>query len=189
MDTLSDNALMLKVKTGDIEKLGLLYERYNKQLFGFFYRMTGEASISEDLVQNVFYRILKYRKTFTGKGKFVSWMYQMARNVNADQYRKKNPLSKAKDVKEWEGRIQDAGSADQQILKDQELIMLNLALNRLSDDKKEVLVLSRYQELKYQEIAEILSCTEGAVKVRVHRALHDLKNIYLKLEKEGNYEM
>ena len=54
METLSDNALMLKVKDGDIDKMGLLYERYHRQLFGFIFHMTRQKEVSEDIVQNVF---------------------------------------------------------------------------------------------------------------------------------------
>lgn len=59
---------MLQVKAGDVDKMGLLFERYHRKLFGFLYHLTGRADASEDLVQNVFYRMLKYRHTFTGEG-------------------------------------------------------------------------------------------------------------------------
>ena len=61
--------------------------------------------------------------------------------------------------------------------------MLSMAMDRLSVDKREVLLLSKYQEKKYHEIGEILGCTEGAVKVKVFRALQELKVIYKQLEK------
>ncbi len=70
MQELTNNVLMLKVKSGDLDKLGLLYERHKKRLFGFFYKMNSDASLSEDLVQNVFVRMLKYKHTFTGEGSF-----------------------------------------------------------------------------------------------------------------------
>jgi RNA polymerase sigma-70 factor (ECF subfamily) len=66
--------------------------------------------------------------------------------------------------------------------KDEALRMLDKALGELSDENRELLILCRFQELKYNEIAKILNTTEGAIKVRVHRALNQLKNIYLKLE-------
>ena len=68
LNSLEDNALMIKVKDGDLEKLGLLFERYKKPLFGFFYGMNRDADLCEDLVQNVFMRILKYRYLFRGEG-------------------------------------------------------------------------------------------------------------------------
>jgi DNA-directed RNA polymerase specialized sigma24 family protein len=101
LETLSDNALMQKVKEGDIDRLGLLFERYKKPLFGFFYGLNKDAGLSEDLVQNVFFRILKYRYLFRGEpagrpggGDFKTWMFHIARNVKNDHYRKENKLGK-----------------------------------------------------------------------------------------------
>jgi RNA polymerase sigma factor (sigma-70 family) len=84
LNPLSDNSIMLKVKNGDLDKLGLLFERHHRALFGFVFHMTGQRELSEDMVQNVFYRILKYRHTFRGDGEFKTWMYHMARNVIND---------------------------------------------------------------------------------------------------------
>ena len=92
MNSLSDNVLMVKVQEGDLDKLGLLYQRYKKILFGYFYRQTCLAAISEDLVQNVFFRILKYRKQFRNEGKFTSWMYSIAHNVFIDHVRKQKGI-------------------------------------------------------------------------------------------------
>ncbi len=77
MELSSDNNIMLMVKSGEIDRLGLLFERYKKPLFGYFYRTFHDKETSEDLVQNVFIRILKYRSKFTGYGKFSSWMYRI----------------------------------------------------------------------------------------------------------------
>jgi hypothetical protein len=65
---------MLKVKAGQLDQLGLLFERYNKPLYGFFYRLTTDGVISEDLVQNVFVRIIKYSHTYKGDGKLITKM-------------------------------------------------------------------------------------------------------------------
>ena len=67
---------MLRVKAGDLNRMGLLFERYHRELFGFLYHSSSDADTSEDMVQTVFYRMLKYRHTFTGEGAFSSWMYQ-----------------------------------------------------------------------------------------------------------------
>jgi DNA-directed RNA polymerase specialized sigma24 family protein len=70
LDTLSDNAIMLKVKNGDIDKMGLLYERYHNQLYRFIFNMTRQKELSEDMVQNIFLRMLKYPDGFMGYGEF-----------------------------------------------------------------------------------------------------------------------
>ncbi|CCH51924.1 RNA polymerase, sigma-24 subunit, ECF subfamily [Fibrisoma limi BUZ 3] len=173
---------MLQVKAGDMHKMGLLFERYHRELFGFLYHMSGSADASEDMAQTVFYRMLKYRHTFTGEGSFRSWMYHLARNVLVDSAQKNKRSAYHQDVAEYAERIGGGTTADESLQKEQELATLHDALTRLSPEYREVLVLSRYQELKYEEIARILNVSEGAVKVRVHRAMNELKKIYLKLE-------
>ena len=180
MDSTSDNAIMLKVKAGDLDKLALLFERYNRPLFGFFYRSCGQAESSEDLVQNVFMRMLKYRHTFTGEGKFTTWMYHLARNVLADHYKKQKKLGYSDDFAQVENMNDYTDTQHQQ--QEENLVLLRKAIGQLSPDKQEVLVMSRYQGLKYKEIAEILQCTEANVKVRVYRAVQELRKIYLQLE-------
>jgi RNA polymerase sigma-70 factor, ECF subfamily len=176
--------IMLQVKTGDLDKMGLLFERYHRALHGFLYHMTNHRESSEDMVQMVFYRMLKYRHTFKGDGEFKSWMYHLARNVLKDHVKKNKKTINHYDVVEFEERIAGGTQADEQIQKEQELRVLQNALTNLSPENKEVLVLSRFQELKYSEIAKIMDITEGTVKVRVHRAMNQLKEIYLKIENQ-----
>jgi len=182
LDPFSDTTIMLKVKAGDIDKLGLLYERYHKNLFGFFWRMSGNKEISKDLVQTVFYRMLKNRTHYKGKGKFISWMYQIARNLWIDHCKKNSRIDLMDDMERWE--LKDGLSTDEQIEREEQLRQLRMALQNLSEDKKEVLILSRYQGLKYSEIARILNTSEGAIKIRVFRALADLRKQYVKIENQ-----
>jgi len=73
------NELMIAVRAGEIDKLGDLFERHHRPLYGFFVRHTGDRTASEDLVQLVFYRILKYRHTYRDEGRFSAWIYHLAR--------------------------------------------------------------------------------------------------------------
>ena len=182
METISDNALMLKVKNGDIDKMGLLYERYHRQLYRFLFNMTRQKELSEDMVQNIFLRMLKYPEGFMGFGEFKMWMYHIARNSVYDHFRKVKRTPAHTDVKDYEERIEGEQHTDAPLEKEQELKTLEKAMNSLSDENRELLILCRYQELKYNEIARILNTTEGAIKVRVHRALNLLKSNYLKIE-------
>jgi RNA polymerase sigma-70 factor (ECF subfamily) len=174
---------MLMVKNGDIDKMGLLYERYNRQLFRFFFNMTRKKEISEDMVQNIFIRMLKYPDGFAGFGEFRTWMYHIARNAVYDYFKKTKKDPAAADIKEYEDKIAGDNFADHRIEKEQELRILEAAMGRLSDENRELLVLCRFQELKYNEIASLLNTTEGAVKVRVHRALSQLKNNFMNIQK------
>ena len=182
MDTLSDNALMLKVKNGDIDKMGLLYERYNRQLYRFLFNMTRQKELSEDMVQNIFLRMLKYPDGFMGFGEFKMWMYHIARNTVYDHFRKVKRTPAHSDLTNYEDRIDGQQNADTQMEKEQELKMLETAMGNLSDENRELLILCRFQELKYHEIARLLNTTEGAVKVRVHRALNQLKSNYMRID-------
>jgi RNA polymerase sigma-70 factor (ECF subfamily) len=173
---------MLRVKAGEVDRMGLLFERYHRKLFQFLYHMLGRAEASEDLVQTVFYRMLKYRHTYTGEGEFRSWMYHLARNVLADYLKQNRHASRHHDVHDLADTIPGGPRADERLQQEQEVATLHRALARLSEDHREVLILSRFQELKYAEIARVLNLTEGAVKVRVHRAMHELKATYLKIE-------
>jgi RNA polymerase sigma-70 factor (ECF subfamily) len=188
LEALSDNVLMMKVKEGDLDKMGLLFERYKRPLYGFFYGLTKQQELSEDLVQNTFLRILKYRHLFrgepagrTGGGDFRAWMFHIARNVNNDHHRK-NKIKATEGLEHWQERIghQENRAVEMQQIEEQQL--LSMAMERLPEDKREVLLLSKFQEKKYSEIGEVLGCTEGAVKVKVFRALQELKAIYKQLE-------
>jgi len=182
LDTLSDNAIMLKVKKGETFRLGLLYERYKKRLFGFFFQMNRDASLSEDLVQNVFIRILKYKHTYTEDSKFVTWVFQIARNTNYDNYRK-DKKNRHQDLDTIEYSITTSETIETEITKNENVSTLQLALKQLSEEKRELLLLSKFRELKYKEVGEIIGCTEGAARTKVHRALNELKTVFLTLEK------
>lgn len=181
MNLLTDNALMLNVKNGNLDHLGLLFERHHRALLGFLFHMTGHKEQSEDMVQTVFYRMLKYRHTFRGDGEFRTWMYHLARNVVHDHGRTQKRSVKEAELVEGVMDISGGADADENLRRKQDQLMLRQALNQLSEESREILVLSKFQELRYQEIASILDISEGAVKVRVHRAMSQLKNAYLQI--------
>src|SRR4030095_11266797 len=98
--TVTDETLMEAGRNGDVAKLGMLFERHHRALFDFLVRMTGNASIAEDLVQDVFVRILKYRATWRGEGRFETWLFRIARNARADYFRTRTtdaPIDEAVD--------------------------------------------------------------------------------------------
>jgi RNA polymerase sigma factor (sigma-70 family) len=178
LNAISDNALMLRVKEGDLDKMGLLFQRHHRALFSFLYHMTGRRDTSEDIVQNVFYRMLKYRHSFSGDGEFRTWMYHLARNVLTDTV-KQNKQSRHEDLQVYEDKIGGGLGPEAIFERKQDAEILHKAIARLSPEHREILVLSRFQELKYEEISEILNITESAIKVRVHRAMGELRKVFL----------
>lgn len=183
MDAFSDNALMQKVKKGETDKMGLLFERYHRQLFRFMFNMTRQKELSEDLVQNVFLRMLKYPDGFRGFGEFRTWMYHVARNVLYDHYRKDKRSPVQNDLTDYEDKIAGELEPSSALEKKEELLNLETAMRMLNLESRELIVMCRFQELKYAEIATILNITEGSVKVRVHRALGQLRTNFLNIAK------
>ena len=180
VDQTPDGRLMEEVRDGRVEKLAILFERHHVMLYNFFLRLTGNRNLSEDLVQDVFFRILKYRKTYLGQSKFSVWMYQIARNAHVDHLRKlkaETPL----DEQYEEVAAPDAGPGAR-LEAEIDIELLKKALDRLPLKKREILLLSRFQEMKYREIAELLGCSIGAIKTSVHRAVKDLGRIYCELQ-------
>ena len=173
---------MQKVKEGDVEKLKLLYKRYSRRLFGFFYGMTREGATSEDLVQNVFMRILKYKHTYKEEGDFEVWLFQMARNVHHDHYRKNKRYAFREDMDPYEEHMQESGNQESKMERSDELDYLEKALANLADEKRELIELVRFQKIKYAKVAEMFGVSESAIKVRVHRILKELRESYLKLD-------
>jgi len=178
LDSYSDNALMLKVKAGQRDAMGLLFERYHRRLFGYYYQLSQEAELSEDLVQNTFYRMLKYAHTYQGEGEFITWMFHLARNVWADYYKKQQRLPTEEMNQAVSLLVAEETETEGQ------LTQLRRAIQHLKPERKEVLLLSRYQGLRYQEIAQLLNCSEANVKVRVFRAIQDLRKIFRQLEQQ-----
>ena len=176
----SDNRLMEDVKDGKVEKMAVLFEKHHVSLFNFFMRLTGNRNISEDLVQEVFMRMLKYRTTYQGRSKFTLWMYQIARNAHIDFLRKKKDALPLDD--QWSEPITTEDSPEEMLEGGQEVQLLRQALAQLPLKKREVLILSRYQNLKYKEIAELMDCHIGTVKAHVHRAIKELGKIYFELQ-------
>jgi len=176
----TDNELMELVKDGKVEKLAILFERHQTMLYNFFLRLTGNRAASEDLVQEVFIRILKYRAGYHGENRFVVWMFQIARNAHVDFLRKQKGEVAFDDqfaeAPSLEPRPEDRFEADQ------EARLVRRALDKLPPKKRELLVLFRFQNLKLREIADLFDVQVGTVKVQVHRALKDLSRIYLELQ-------
>ena len=178
----TDIELMLAVRDGQVSVLGELFERYHERLYNFFVRHTNKRDASEDLVQDVFFRMLKYRHTYRGDAPFTVWMYQLAKNASSDYFKKwRQEVPMADDIEQRP----DTDSIPSEISEqDEEHRLLQRALASISEEKREVLILSRFQELKYDEISRILDCPVGTVKARVHYALRDLRDEYMKLTKE-----
>ena len=175
----TDEKLMEQVSRGDLDVLSVLFGRYQLPLYNFFYRQNYDRAISEDLVQTVFERVLKYRNSYMLSMKFRSWIYQIARNAKKDHYRSQQRISDFVQPDDLE-ILTDSVALN--LEQQEDLQQLQQAMAILPEMQREILVMTRFQKMKYAEVAEILQCSEGAVKVKVHRAIKQLRTLFFKIE-------
>ncbi|MEM9647443.1 MAG: RNA polymerase sigma factor [Bacteroidota bacterium] len=161
---------MEKVSAGNLDLLKVLFERYHRYVYNYLYKMSGDAMLSEDLTQDVFYKLIKYRSSYKN-GAFVSWLFSIARNNLKSYYTRNHRLHV--DIENISHKTVDDGME-----KNEELSQLQLALGKLNESDRELIVLNRYQEIKYEQLATIVGSTPGAVKTRVSRAMKKLKELY-----------
>ena len=174
----SDETIMNRVKNGDLAELSVLFERYHVKFYNFMLKLTFDRTASHDLTQDLFYRILKYRHTYREDKSFKSWAYQMARNVHIDYCKQKQKLTdQFTDTEKYYADIAEEIEAYDQ----EEFDRLDKALSMLSPDQKEIIVLSRFQGLKCEEISSINNQSVSSVKVQIHRAIKQLRQIYFEL--------
>lgn len=168
------------VKAGALEKTSELFERYHKRIYNYLARMCSDRELAEDLTQNVFLRLLRYRHTYRSDMRFQSWIYQVARNVFTDHYRAQK-LRKS-DVFEVEKMESIVENTEAELLEEREAI-LHKSMAMLKEEDRELLVLTKFQQMKYEEVAEVLDLSVANVKVKVHRAIQKLREVYFELEK------
>ena len=169
----TDEHIMYSVSNGDIALSASLFERYHVSMYNYFRKMNHDRSISEDLAQEVFVRMIKYRNSYKRDYKFKPWLYRIASNVRNDHFREQK-------IKYTSGEVPEIISQDENIvdLQIEESRKLQTAINSLKKDQREILVLSKLQKMKYAEIAKIKNTTESNIKTVVHRSIHRLRKYY-----------
>src|SRR4051794_13191759 len=169
------------IRQGDTAQLALLFERHHLGLFRYLVAMTRDRALSEDLVQEVFFRVLKYARTYDVAQSFSAWLFGMARNAYFDSRNKRRGELSTVELDEMRS---SEPMAEEMFSKKQDALLLRKALDNLPEEKRELLLLSRFQNLRYEEIARILGCEIGTVKVRVYRALKELREKFCDLRGE-----
>lgn len=170
---------MAAVRDGELANLAVLFDRHYVRVRALCFQFTRTPDAVEDLTQDVFLRVLAHRRSYAGRAAFTSWLYRITYRV-CDDYRR--DAARAMEV-ELGDRIAAPATATGTTARH---ALLECALDRLAPDRRDVLVLSRYAALSYEEIGRIVDCTPGAARVRAHRALRELRDICLALEEEDN---
>lgn len=177
---LTDEQIMQQIVEGDIQKTGVLFERYHSAMYNYYLRSTYDKELSKDLTQQVFIKLIRYRKTYKNENSFKSWLYRVATNVKYDHYRKEKSHRNRNEI--YSAAQENMTDPHEKIEKSECEKMLHHALNRLPEDQREVIWLTRFEKMKYADVAKVFECTESAIKVRVHRAMKKLRIEYLQLQ-------
>lgn len=189
---LSDEELMLYYQKGNQEAFNELLNRYHKPIYNFIYRTLRDRRHVDEVFQEVFLRVVKACEHYTPKAKFSTWVYTIARNYCIDVSRKsdfrsqfKHEFSAAQRQVD-ENPIEQSGDPQVHTEKDvsrMEIIeKLELALEKINPDQKEVFVLRERMGLSFEEIAEIVNSTVNTVKSRMR---YSLKALRMELESMG----
>ena len=181
----TDVQLMLDVKAGDEQSFELLLRKYRTPLVNFLYRMVCDLAVAEDLAQEVFLRVYRARKEYAPSAKFTTWMFRIATNVALNSIRDNRhrrmeiSMDQTVDVGDDEQaamQVPDPRPTVEQRLVDRgRAEMILRAIHGLPEKQRAAVLLHKYQELDYDEIARILECSESALKSMLFRAYETLR--------------
>ncbi|HPQ39774.1 MAG TPA: sigma-70 family RNA polymerase sigma factor [bacterium] len=170
---------MLRVRDGDHDAFGELLNRYERQLFVFFLRQFGDEEAARDYVMDTFLRVYRAASRYEPKAKFSTYIYQIARNLAINesrklQFRRTESLDEIKE----DGGVQIAGDAldPEAVLELRERqALVQEALRQLPEDQRTILILVEYQDLTYERVSQIMGCSIGTIKSRMHRARQKIR--------------
>jgi RNA polymerase sigma-70 factor (ECF subfamily) len=176
-----DVILMMDFKSGNKKAFEVLMERNYKRIFSFIARMLSNESVAEDLTQEVFIKIHNMASAYQPKAKLSTLLFQMARNAALNELRKQKPLSLDQVMEGEENttsmQIEDAQTEDSSKRLEQEELaqQVRLAIDALPESQRTAVLLHRYEEMSYEEIAETMKTSPKAVKSLLNRAKENLK--------------
>jgi RNA polymerase sigma-70 factor, ECF subfamily len=181
----TDVQLMLDVKAGDEQSFELLLRKYRTPVVNFLYRMVRDSAVAEDLTQEVFLRVYRAREHYAPSAKFTTWMFRIATNLALNSVRDNrhrqmeismdHTLDSAEDDQRAMEVPDRAPSVEQELVARSRSAMILKAIHTLPEKQRAAVLLHKYQELDYDEIARVLECSESALKSLLFRAYETLR--------------
>ena len=178
--SLSDETLMVEMKKGSLRAFERIIQRWDERMFTFFLRNVGDAHEAEDLRQELFLRLYQKRGTYRPMGNFKSWLYRIATNLAIDRYKRiKRTAGREFDELEdgatgLDGSNSPFPASDRASMNEMNE-RIELALSRISDDKRIVVVMHHFENLRCAEIADALRISLPTVKYRLYSGLNELR--------------
>jgi RNA polymerase sigma-70 factor, ECF subfamily len=182
--TISDADVMLRVKAGDDAAFNYLVAKFRRPLVGFMYRLSHNQAVAEELAQEVFLRVYRSRETYNAEAKFSTWLYRIATNLavnHARDTRQERPESSISidETDEESGLSIDVADAtpnvEQNILRRERLAAIRRHVDALPERQRLAVVMHKYQEMDYRQIAAVLKLSESATKSLLFRAYETLR--------------
>lgn len=176
-----DAELMLRVRDGDQASFGLLLERHRSPVIHFLYRIVQNQAVADELAQEVFLRVYRSRGTYEPTAKFTTWLFRIATHLalNWLRDRKGEKLQESLDGQTEDGvprQVADrAKTIEQSLVFKVKLEEVRQAIALLPAKQKAAVVMHKYEELEYSQIANALRCSESAVKSLLFRAYESLR--------------
>ncbi len=181
----SDVQLMLGVKAGDDTSFELLLQKYRTPLVSFLSRMVRDPAMAEDLAQEVFLRVYRARKQYAPNAKFTTWLFRIATNLALNALRdgryRQMEVSLDQPAEGEEGERPAFELPDASVTVEQRMVdwdraeVIRCAIRALPEKQRAAVLLHKYHELDYDEIARILDCSESALKSLLFRAYEVLR--------------
>ena len=181
---LSDAEMMLRVKAGDDSAFDYLVQKYRRPIIGFMYRMARNTAAAEDLAQEVFLRVYRSRANYEASAKFSTWLYRIATNLGVNHARDtrherpENTLNLDEPDSET-GTTPDLAdkepNVEEGILRRERLQAIRQKVEALPERQKLAVLMHKYQEMDYRQIAEVLKLSESATKSLLFRAYETLR--------------
>ncbi len=180
----SDAQIMLSVKAGDQASFNYLVEKYRRPMLSFMYRMTRNAAVAEDLAQEVFLRVYRSRESYEASAKFTTWLYRIATNLavnHARDTRHERPeVTVSLDEPDPESgttiELPDGNlTAEQAMLRRERLLAIRRKIEALPEQQRLAVIMHKYQQMDYRQIAEVLKKSESATKSLLFRAYETLR--------------
>jgi len=172
---------MLRVRAGDTASFTMLLEKHRGPVVHFLYRMLQNQPIAEELAQEVFLRVYRSRESYEPTAKFTTWLFRIATHLALNQIRDRKHERNQENLDEEtsEGmtrQVADRGpNVEQSMLKDARLNEVRTAIAALPDKQRAAVMMHKYEELEYAQIAKALGCSESAVKSLLFRAYETLR--------------
>jgi RNA polymerase sigma-70 factor (ECF subfamily) len=181
---LSDAEMMLRVKAGDDSAFDYLVQKYRRPIISFMYRMAHNPAAAEDLAQEVFLRVYRSRANYEPSAKFSTWLYRIATNLGVNyardtRHERPENITNLDEPDEETGKALDLAdkkpSVEEEILRRERMAAIRQKIEALPDRQKMAVLMHKYQQMDYRQIADVLKLSESATKSLLFRAYETLR--------------